>query len=97
MTSQSTTARPSRSRFPQTAAEQLAGRLHAAKVNGGAAVATPRGNGRYGVTGRAETRYTVHLIGDRAFCDCKAGSFGRPCWHAAAAWLRRLADTAVAG
>lgn len=85
-----------RSRFPLSEREQLRGRLHAAKVNGGATAAIPRGNGRYMVTGRAETRYTVNLLGDRAMCDCKAGSFGRPCWHAAAAWLRRLADSVVA-
>jgi hypothetical protein len=67
-----------------TTREKLEGRLEAAKVNGGAAAAQPRGDGRYAVTGRAGDRYTAHVLSlDAIRCDCKAGQFGNACWHAA--------------
>lgn len=77
--------------------EQVEGRLKAAQINGGAAAAEPRGNGRYVVTGRdGHTRYTVHVLSaENAACDCPAfvKGGGRFCWHAAAALLRNLADS----
>jgi hypothetical protein len=82
-----------------TERERIEGRLQAAKLNGGAAAAQPRGSGRYLVTGRdGHTRYTVQVAGpDRAFCDCPAGihrnADGFPgCWHTVAALMRDLAD-----
>lgn len=73
--------------------EKIESRLHAAQVNGGAAAATPRDAGLYTVTGRAGARYSVRVFGlEEMRCDCKAGQFGNPCWHAAAAFLRTIAD-----
>jgi hypothetical protein len=72
----------------------IQGRLRAAKVNGGASAAQPHGDGRYTVTGRADARYTVHVASlDAIACDCPAGIYGKPCWHAAAAYLRVVADS----
>lgn len=72
----------------------IQGRLQAAKVNGGASAAQPRGDGRYVVTGRADARYTVHVASlDAIACDCPAGIHDKPCWHAAAAFLRYVADS----
>ncbi len=81
----------------KTHREKIEGRLEAAKVNGGAAAAEPRGNGRYTVEGRAGARYTVWALNaETFFCDCKAGTTsGTPCWHAAAAFLRIVADRAT--
>jgi len=78
----------------KTYREKIEGRLEAAKVNGGATAAEPRGNDRYSVTGRSGARYTVWAVNAETFlCDCKAGTTsGTPCWHAAAAYLRTLAD-----
>jgi SWIM zinc finger len=80
-----------------TIREQLEARIKAAWINGGPEAATPRGNGRFLVTGRdGETRYTVHVLAsDAATCDCPAGLHGRACWHAAAAYLRTIADAMV--
>lgn len=76
--------------------EKLEGRLHAAKVNGGAAAVEPRGNGIFTVYGRTENRYTVRVFGlEDMLCDCKAGQHGGMCWHAAAVYLRILADASV--
>lgn len=75
---------------------KVQGRLHAARVNGGAAAVTPRADGLYTVTGRAGNRYTVRAFGlEDLHCDCRAGQFGTPCWHAAAAFLRIVADRAA--
>ncbi len=81
----------------KTYREKIEGRLQVAKVNGGAAAAEPRGNGRYTVEGRAGARYTVWALNaETFFCDCKAGTTsGTPCWHAAAAFLRIVADRAT--
>jgi hypothetical protein len=80
-----------------TTREKLESRLEAAKVNGGASAATPRGDGRYTVTGRAGARYTAYVLSlDTIACDCRAGQFGNACWHAAAAYLRVVADRMVA-
>jgi hypothetical protein len=80
-----------------TEREKLEGRLHAAKVNGGAAAATPRGDGRFTVVGRAGDRYTVQVFDlETMTCDCKAGQFGTACWHAAATYLRIIADRTAA-
>ncbi len=89
---------PSSSRT-KTYREKIEGRLEAAKVNGGAAAAEPRGNDRYTVEGRSGARYTVWAMNaETFFCDCKAGTTsGTPCWHAAAAFLRIVADSAAAG
>lgn len=73
--------------------------LFRARVAGGAKCATPRGRDLYTVTGRAGDRYTVLVAGlesDHVRCDCKAGFHGTPCWHAAAAWLRVVADRMAA-
>jgi uncharacterized Zn finger protein len=79
-----------------TAREKLTARFEAAKINGGAAAAEPRANGRYTVTGRAGDRYTCHVRSlDHIACDCKAGQHGKPCWHAAATFLRYIADQSV--
>ena len=77
------------------AQQQVEDRIRVAWHNGGPAAAQPRGEGRFVVTGRAgSSRYTVVLIGrGAATCDCPAGLHGRTCWHAAAAWLRALADS----
>lgn len=76
--------------------EKIEGRLHAAQVNGGAAAATPRGNNRYTVTGRSGSRYTVAVFDlESMICDCKAGSYGTPCWHTAAVYLRLIADQVI--
>ncbi len=86
-----------RSRFPMTEREKVQGRLATAKINGGAAAAEPRGNGRFTVTGRAGDRYTVQAFGLETFvCDCKAGRYGGDCWHKAATYLRMISDGAVA-
>lgn len=83
-------------RKPQALRDRLQGRLHAAEVNGGAQAAQPRGNGIFTVFGRAETRYTVRIFDlDNIRCDCKAGQYGTPCWHAGAAYLRAIADRAL--
>jgi|GEM_PF-3174050 len=80
-----------------TEQERIEGRLAAAKINGGAHAATPRGEGRYTVEGRAGARYTVQVFNlETMACDCKAGLFGNACWHAAAVYLRIVADQAVA-
>ncbi len=62
--------------------EKIEGRLEAAKVNGGATAAEPRGNDRYSVTGRSGARYTVWAVNAETFlCDCRAGTTsGTPCW-----------------
>jgi hypothetical protein len=77
-----------------TVKEQLEARIKVAWHNGGPEAATPRGNGRFLITGRdGQSRYTVHLVSSEvATCDCAAGIHGRACWHAAAAWLRSIAD-----
>lgn len=81
----------------KTYQEQVSSRFAAAKINGGASAAQPRGNGRYTVTGRAGDRYTCFVIDlDNVKCDCRAGQFDKPCWHAAAAFLRHIADHQVA-
>jgi len=82
----------------KTYREKIEGRLQVAKINGGAAAAEPRGNDRYTVEGRAGARYTVWALNaETFFCDCKAGTTsGTPCWHAAAAFLRIIADRATA-
>ena len=82
----------------KTYREKIEGRLEAAKVNGGAAAAEPRGNDRYTVEGRSGARYTVWALNaETFFCDCKAGTTsGTPCWHAAAVFLRIVADRAAA-
>jgi uncharacterized Zn finger protein len=80
-----------------TEREKLEGRLEAAKINGGASAAIPRGNDRYTVEGRAGARYTVQVFNlETMACDCKAGINGVACWHAAAVYLRIVADRAVA-
>lgn len=76
---------------------KVEGRLEAAKINGGAAAATPRGNDRYTVVGREGARYTVMVFNiETMACDCRAGrnGGGTPCWHAAAVYLRLVADRA---
>ncbi len=80
-----------------TEREKVESRLQAAKTNGGAAAATPRGEDRYTVIGRAGDRYTVQAFTlERMVCDCRAGQFDRDCWHKAATFLRVVADrTAV--
>ena len=30
--------------------------------------------------------------GETSRCTCAAGTFGQPCYHAACAWLRSIAD-----
>ena len=85
-------------RIPQTLREKLQSRLHAANVNGGASAAQPRGNGIFTVTGRAGARYSVKVFDlETIVCDCKAGQFSNPCWHAGAAYLRLIADRAIVG
>jgi uncharacterized Zn finger protein len=77
--------------------EKLESRLAAAKINGGAAAVTPRAGDRYTVEGRAGGRYTVQVFNlERMACDCKAGIHGNCCWHAAAVYLRLVADRMVA-
>ena len=74
---------------------QLERRLAAAALNGGAQAVTPRNANLYTVTGRAGTRYTVATFGLESIrCDCKAGLCDVPCWHAAAVYLRLVADSA---
>jgi hypothetical protein len=76
------------------ASKTLSERIRVAWMNGGPKAATPRGDGRYLVTGRdGLTRYTVNVRTlDAIACDCAGGMRGRPCWHAAAAYLRHVAD-----
>lgn len=81
-----------------TVAQKEAGRLAAAKINGGASAALPRGNGRYTVTSRdGETCYTCQVVTlDYVRCDCKAGQYREnACWHAACAWLAAVASSAL--
>jgi uncharacterized Zn finger protein len=81
----------------RTEREKIEGRLAAARVNGGAQAATPRGNDRYTVEGRAGARYTVQFFNlESMACDCRAGIFGNACWHAAATYLRIIADRSAA-
>ncbi len=88
--------RPALQNGAQARRKTLQGRLHAAKVNGGASAAQPRGNGIFTVIGRARDRYTVRVETlDRISCDCRAGQYGAPCWHVAAAYLRVVSDNAV--
>ena len=91
------TAHSSRRPAATTYRSKVEGRLQAAQINGGAAAAQPRGDGRFLVTGRAGDRYTVKVFDlETMLCDCKAGRYGTPCWHAAAAYLRIIADRAAA-
>jgi len=79
-----------------TERQKLQGRLDAAKINGGASAATPRGSDRYTVEGRAGGRYTVQVFNlETMACDCKAGLHGTACYHAACVYLRLLADRMV--
>ncbi len=76
---------------------KVEGRLEAAKINGGASVVTPRDGDRFTVVGREGARYTVQVFNlETMACDCKAGrnGGGTPCWHAAAVYLRMIADRA---
>lgn len=80
-----------------TEREKIASRLQVAKINGGAVAASPRGDDRYTVVGRAGDRYTVRALGlERMLCDCRAGQFDRDCRHKAATFLRLVADQTAA-
>jgi hypothetical protein len=50
--------------------------------------------GEYEVTGRAGNRYTVRCARRNGLkvvdCDCVAGTFGTPCFHAAAAIAQHM-------
>jgi hypothetical protein len=89
-----------RSRFPMSLRQKLEARLAVAKLNGGAAAALPRGNGRFCVIGRVgNARYTglAHSV-DRFSCDCRHGQYAgtdASCYHAACVYLRLLADRSI--
>lgn len=84
------------SRHPFSYRDKVEGRLHAAQINGGASAATPRGDDRYTVVGRAGDRYTVLAVDlETMRCDCKADQYGAPCWHAASVYLRIVAGRAT--
>jgi uncharacterized Zn finger protein len=91
-----------RTRFHMTERERIEGRLAAAKAHGGARAAIPRDSREahpvYTVTGSRGDRYRVDVVTlDYIRCTCDAAVKGRgaPCWHAAAAFLRAIADSAV--
>src|ERR1700722_19410399 len=67
-----------------------------ARAHGGAKAAQPVGDNRYRVTGLRGTYFVALFDNETSRCTCQAGTFGQPCFHAACAWLRSIADRAVA-
>jgi hypothetical protein len=67
--------------------------LFRARAHGGAKAAQPLGEGRYRVVGLRGTYFVALFDGETSRCTCTAGTFGQPCYHAACAWLRSIADT----
>jgi hypothetical protein len=94
-----TTSAPRRPGSPKSLRDRVQDRLQVAKINGGAACAEPRGNGRFTVHGRTGNRYTCVIVDrETIICDCRSGLYHGPssCWHSACAFLRAIADGAVA-
>jgi uncharacterized Zn finger protein len=76
--------------------EKIEGRLAAAALNGGASNVIAKGDDHYLVVGRAGTRYTVFAPSlERMLCDCPSGIHGGICWHQAAVYLKKVADSAI--
>jgi uncharacterized Zn finger protein len=67
-----------------------------AQRQGGIARVTELGAGAYTVLGSRGDVYRVRVHADgNYFCTCPAGTHEVPCWHAAAAWLLRVAQSAA--
>jgi hypothetical protein len=66
--------------------------LYRAGAHGGAKAAQPLGDNRYRVIGLRGTYFVALFDGETSRCTCASGSFGNPCYHAACAWLRSLAE-----
>jgi len=63
---------------------------------GGTTRVTELGGGAYRVLGSRADLYTVRVDTDGNFtCTCPAGRHDTACWHAAAAWLLRAAQSAA--
>src|SRR5262245_38746840 len=64
-----------------------------ALAHGGSAAVSRVRYGRYRVASASlpGAAHTVSVDARGAYrCDCPAGVWGRPCWHAAATWLAKL-------
>jgi hypothetical protein len=70
--------------------------LFRARAHGGAKAAQPVGENRYRVVGLRGTYFVALFDNETSRCSCTSGSFGNPCYHAACAWLRSIADRALA-
>jgi hypothetical protein len=67
-----------------------------AQRQGGVTRVTELGGGAYTVLGSRGDRYTVRIDLEGNFsCTCPAGRHDTPCWHEAAAWLLRVAQSAA--
>ena len=63
---------------------------------GGTTRVTELGGGAYRVLGSRADLYTVRVDAAGNFaCTCPAGRHDTPCWHCAAAWLLRVAQSAA--
>jgi hypothetical protein len=69
--------------------------LFRARAHGGARAAQPLGDNRYRVTGLRGTYFVALFDNETSRCTSAAGTFGAPCYHAACAWLRSIADRAL--
>jgi len=67
-----------------------------AQRQGGVTRVTELGCGAYHVLGSRADLYTVRVDAEGNFsCTCPAGRHDTPCWHAAACWLLRVAQSAA--
>jgi len=63
---------------------------------GGTTRVTELGDGSYRVVGSRADLYTVRVDAEGNYaCTCPAGRHDTPCWHSAAAWLLRAAQSAA--
>lgn len=70
--------------------------INRAQRQGGVTRVTELGGAAYAVLGSRGDRYTVRVDVEGNFsCTCPAGRHDTPCWHAAAAWLLRIAQQAA--
>lgn len=79
-----------------TTTEKQQRAIQRAQINGGAQAAIELRRGTFRVIGRGGDRYTVRATSSTFQCDCPAGMKNCPCWHAAAVWLRLLAENRLA-
>jgi len=70
--------------------------LFRARAHGGAKAAEEIAPDRYRVVGLRGTYYVALFGLETSRCTCTAGSYGHPCYHAACAFLKKVADGMVA-